>query len=203
MRSHFVVDVRRLRARLVQRTRCPRVGAHHVRIHRHIVFDEVVYEGNIEEGWGNLTPQEMVHRFWVGTVAGCYVGHGETYLHPEDILWWSKGGVLHGQSPARVAFLRMILESGPTAGLDPVDSTLAGGFPCAGKEGDYYLCYFGVHQPAEMTFDLPQEHSYQIDVIDTWEMTVTSKEGTFEGRVQVQLPGRPYTAVRIQRSSTQ
>jgi hypothetical protein len=42
---------------------------------------------------GNLSAEELVHRFWVGTIAGTYVGHGETYLHPQDdVLWWSKGG---------------------------------------------------------------------------------------------------------------
>ena len=66
-----------------------------------VVYDECRYEGDIPQGWGNLTPREMTQRFWLGTLSGCYVGHGETYKHPDDILWWSKGGVLHGQSPAR------------------------------------------------------------------------------------------------------
>jgi hypothetical protein len=47
-----------------------------------IVFDEVVYEGDVPRRWGNLSAEEMVHRFWEGTIAGTYVGHGETYLHP-------------------------------------------------------------------------------------------------------------------------
>jgi len=71
-----------------------------------VILDEASYEGNVNYKWGNITPQEMVHRFWGGFARGGYVGHGETYLHPEDILWWSKGGVLHGQSPDRITFLR-------------------------------------------------------------------------------------------------
>src|SRR5262245_35455975 len=59
-----------------------------------IVFDEAKYEGDLEQRWGNLSAEEMVHRFWQGTVAGTYVGHGETYSHPDDRIWWSKGGVL-------------------------------------------------------------------------------------------------------------
>jgi len=51
---------------------------------------EVKYEGNIPRRWGNLSAEELVFRFWQGTVAGTYVGHGETYLHPSDVLWWSK-----------------------------------------------------------------------------------------------------------------
>ncbi len=133
----------------------------------------------------------MVHRFWLGTAGGGYVGHGETYLHPEDVLWWSKGGVLHGQSPERIAFLRQILEQDAPEGLDPV------GRWGAGREGATYLFYFGVHQPAEWTFDLPEGNRYQIEVIDTWEMTVNPIEGTFAGRSKVALPGKPYLAVRL------
>ncbi|HEX6963327.1 MAG TPA: DUF5060 domain-containing protein, partial [Lacipirellula sp.] len=71
-----------------------------------VVFDEIKYEGDIPKRWGNLSAEEMVHRFWECIIAGTYPGHGECYLHPEDILWWSKGGVLHGESPQRIAFLR-------------------------------------------------------------------------------------------------
>jgi len=162
-----------------------------------VVVDECQYEGNIEENWGNIPAQELVHRFWEGTVGGGYVGHGETYRHPQDILWWSKGGVLHGQSPARIAFLRSILEEGPADGLDPLIDTWRG--KAAGKAGEYYLFYFGVHQPSEYTFELPEDGRYQADIIDTWGMTITRVEGTFGGRVKLQLPGRPYHAVRFRR----
>ncbi|MFW6268900.1 MAG: DUF5060 domain-containing protein [Bacillota bacterium] len=74
-----------------------------------IVIDECGYEGNNHHGWGNITAQEMVHRFWDGYCNGGYVGHGETYVNPEDILWWSKGGLLHGESPERLAFLKEIM----------------------------------------------------------------------------------------------
>ena len=57
-----------------------------------VIYDECRYEGNIPQGWGNITAEEMVQHFWAGTVSGCYVGHGETYKHPEDLLWWAKGG---------------------------------------------------------------------------------------------------------------
>ncbi len=162
-----------------------------------VVVDECQYEGNIEENWGNISAQELVHRFWEGTVGGGYVGHGETYRHPQDILWWSKGGVLHGQSPARIAFLRRILEEGPAEGLDPLIDTWRA--KAAGKVGEYYLFYFGVHQPSEYTFDLPESGRYQADIIDTWGMTITQVEGTFRGRVKLQLPGQPYHAVRFRR----
>ena len=64
--------------------------------------------------------QEMVRRFWLGTVLGSHVGHGETYLDAKDVLWWSKGGVLHGESPKRIAFLKHLIEQFPPEGIDPL-----------------------------------------------------------------------------------
>ena len=45
-----------------------------------IVNDEPEYEGNIVQSWGNITAQELVHRFWITVMRGGYAGHGETYL---------------------------------------------------------------------------------------------------------------------------
>jgi hypothetical protein len=87
-----------------------------------VVIDECAYEGDIEHGWGNITAEEMVRRCWEGAVRGGYVGHGETYVADDEVLWWSKGGVLKGESPPRIAFLRRILEEGPADGLDPLPS---------------------------------------------------------------------------------
>ena len=165
-----------------------------------IVFDECKYEGNIPQGWGKLTAQELVHRFWLGTIVGCYVGHGETYLHPQDILWWSKGGVLHGESPARIAFLRKLVEEGPPVGLEPIDGSWEWQVYAAGKKNnDYFLCYFGVHQPKAATLPLPPSSQYKVEVIDTWNMTITPVDGTFSGKKPIPLPGKPYLALRIQK----
>lgn len=162
-----------------------------------IVVDECCYEGTIRHGWGNITAEQMVDRFWVGTVLGGYVGHGETYRHPEDILWWSKGGVLHGESPARIAFLRRVLWDAPPGGLEPLESRRG---RWAGHKGeDYYLFYFGKHQPAEDLFTLPEDGAYRIDILDVWNQTTHPLDGTYRGKVTIPLPGRPYTAVRIQK----
>jgi hypothetical protein len=143
--------------------------------------------------WGNITAQELVHRFWLGTVGGGYVGHGETYLHPEDILWWAKGGVLHGESPKRIAFLRQILEENAGAGLDPVARE------GAGSGEDYYLYYFGVAQPGRFSFTLPETGTYKLDIIDTWNMTITPVAGTYAGTFMLDLPSKPYHAVQARR----
>ena len=87
-----------------------------------IVFDEVKYEGDIPQRWGNISAEEMVHRFWQGTIAGTYVGHGETYLQPRRHPLVVEGGRRStGESPPRIAFLRKILEDGPAEGLEPID----------------------------------------------------------------------------------
>ena len=180
-----------------------------------VVYDEVKYEGDIPSRWGQLSAEEMVFRFWNGLVAGTYVGHGETYLHPsDDVLWWSKGGVLHGQSPARLAFLRRVMEEGPAEGINQIDKwqdARVGGVP-----GEYYLIYFGKERPAEWKFSLYKTKvedgaKFTAEILDTWAMTVTPVPGTFvakkkdnyefadaEGK-SITLPAKPYLALRLRR----
>jgi hypothetical protein len=162
-----------------------------------VVFDECQYEGNIPRRWGNISAQEMVRRFWLGTARGAYVGHGETYLHADEILWWSKGGVLHGESPRRIAFLRRIIEEGPEQGINPLPNQK---YPAACREGEYYLFYFDLHQPAEMEFELPAGVEFRADLIDPWEMAVTPVAGVHEGRFTLKLPGKPHQAVRFRKA---
>ena len=161
-----------------------------------VILDECKYEGNIPQRWGNISAQEMVRRFWLGIASGVYVGHGETYLDPHDVLWWGRGGTLHGESGPRIAFLRRILEEGP-GGLNPVPNAY---FPCAAKTGESYLYFLDYHQPAEYTFDLP-DAPFQADLIDPWKMTITKLEGTHRGKTLVKLPGAPYMAVRFRKTA--
>lgn len=160
-----------------------------------IVIDECAYEGNIDLGWGNITGQEMVRRCWEGAVRGGYVGHGETYLHPGDILWWSKGGQLYGSSPERIGFLRTVMEEGPGEGLNPLKSEWD--VPCAGIPDEYYLFYYGFNQPSFRNYSMRPGISYKAEVIDTWNMTIEEQQGTFEGSFRLVLPGRSYVAVRL------
>jgi hypothetical protein len=161
-----------------------------------VIFDECKYEGNIPQRWGDISAQELTRRFWLGTVYGGYVGHGETYLNPKDILWWSKGGVLHGESPKRIAFLRGIVESGPADGLAPLPNPY---YPGAARTGEYYLYFLDFHQAAVANFDLPAGPQFEADVIDPWAMTVAKSPGTYSGRCKLELPGRPYLAVRFRK----
>jgi hypothetical protein len=178
-----------------------------------IVFDEIKYEGDIPLRWGNLSAEEMVHRFWECIIAGTYPGHGECYLHPSDVLWWSKGGVLRGQSPKRIAFLREILSTSPAEGLaiDKWQHT-----NIVGQPGRYYLVYFGANPLASWKFSLPRHEladgmQFHVDVLDTWNMTVTPVDAPFTVRKltdyvfvdkddrSVRLPENPWIALRITR----
>ncbi|MES5823088.1 DUF5605 domain-containing protein [Streptomyces sp. RG80] len=162
-----------------------------------VALDEMGYEGDIDWGWGNLTPQEMVRRCWDGIVRGGYVTHGECHLSDDDILWWAKGGVLKGESTPRIEFLRTILEQTPldAPGIDPQPGDFD--FPVGGVEDRYYLTYFGVSQPRRRLFALRPGTHYRAEVIDTWNMTVTDLPGSYEGTFTLTLPGRPYIAVRL------
>lgn len=92
------------------------------RFNKPVLIDECGYEGNIFCHWGHLSGFEMVNRLWHCFVMGGYGTHGETFMHPEDILWWGKGGKLYGESPARIAFLKRIINELPGA-LEPVPAT--------------------------------------------------------------------------------
>ena len=134
-----------------------------------VIYDECKYEGNIPQGWGNISALEMTMHFWQGALSGCYVGHGETYKHPEDLLWWAKGGVLRGQSPERITWFRDFMVDGPPfAELEPLGDDE--GHYLLAKPGEYYLAYC---VDASFTFDLPGGQPYKIEEIDPWEMTVT------------------------------
>lgn len=164
-----------------------------------VVLDEVCYEGNVPNAWGNITAEELVRRFWEGTVHGGYVGHGETYLDPDDVLWWAKGGVLKGDSPPRIAFLRRVLEDGPAEGLDRLGEITNTHLRSAGQPGEYYLTYFGGRQPGQVTLKLPAGERYHAEVIDTWEMTITPVDDDVTDASTLDLPGKPYIAIRMRR----
>lgn len=161
-----------------------------------ILFDECCYEGNIQHGWGNISARKMSRLFWQGLINGGHVGHGETYLHPQDILWWGKGGILHGQSPARIAFCRKIAEEGPRVGWDPINWQWDQWG--ATKANEVFLLFYGTRTPAIQHYRLP-DGAYRVEVIDTWDMTITPVEGTFSGKATVHLPGKEDIAVRITR----
>lgn len=182
-----------------------------------IVYDEVMYEGNLNRRWGNISGEEMTRRFWLGLIAGCYVTHGETYLDPEQpldenatpALWWSHGGTLHGTSPARIAFLRTLVEetaagatreskrTGLEAGASPYYLN-ASSVDASGLLTEEIFYYMDLHQPIYYEFSLPKG-SFTAEMIDPWQMAVATLPGRFSGKTTLKLSSRPYQAVRFRR----
>jgi hypothetical protein len=168
-----------------------------------VVIDECAYEGDIDQGWGNITGEEMTRRFWEGAVRGGYVGHGETYYPPahgrdDEVLWWSKGGELHGSSPDRIAFLERLQDESPTGVWDPLPSDWD--VPWGGVAGAVKIGYFGFNRPRFRNVIL-EEGAWRVEVVDTWNMTVEPVPGEHRGQLRVELPGRPYMAIRLTRLS--
>lgn len=163
------------------------------------VWDEICYEGDISRGWGNITAQELVRRFWEAFLRGGHAGHGETYLDDNDILWWSHGGALKGESAPRLAFLRGILEQTPGRGLRRGEGIFDEVVGCAvDAPEDYQIHYLGICQPKYRMLVLPGDVDYEVEVIDTWNMTVTSA-GVHRGATRIDLPGNQYMALRVKR----
>ena len=179
-----------------------------------VIYDEVKYEGNIAKRWGQLTGEELTLRFWEATVAGTYCTHGEVIANDSHMLWTSEGVKLYGQCPARLAFLKQVLAESPTNGIEPIDKWQDSNM--GGQLGEYYLLYFGKDAPKSWAFELYKDHikdgmKFHVDVLDTWNMTVTPVKGEFvtkkkdsyhfvdaHGR-KIKLPSKPYMAIRIQR----
>jgi hypothetical protein len=185
-----------------------------------VVNDEPEYEGTILQPWGNLTAEELVHRFWITVTRGGYAGHGETYADPEDLIWWAKGGQLHGEAWKRIGFLRDLLEADVRHGLEPLGGTA--GWPWSrvsgvqdGETGVRFI-YFGEHRPVIWSTGLPTDgDDYDVDIIDSWNMTVAPAKkvaapvphptrhgavvrgGEADAAFGVELPGKPHLALRI------
>jgi hypothetical protein len=159
-----------------------------------VVFDECKYEGNIASRWGSISADAMTRRFWLAAVEGTYCGHGETFLSPEDMLWWSHGGVLHGKSPSRIALLRRLLEETIAVGPGPIGFTAAKGEYMSARRlnASVLFYYFDENQPAEGTFSLPEGHTYTAEYVDTVTLVRTPLAGEYAGKAVVKLPGTPF-----------
>jgi hypothetical protein len=144
------------------------------------------------------------------------VTHGETLLDPDGpldestttVLWWAHGGKLKGTSPARIGFLRKLVEeTASRAGKGAKRTGLEAQAPpyylnavsldASGATTQQILYYMDSHQPIFYEFPLP-DWKFTAELIDPWEMKVKLLPGTYEGKTKLKLTGRPYQAVRFQ-----
>lgn len=101
-----------------------------------------------------------------------------------------------GESPERLAFLDRIVGEAPGGVLDPLPSDWD--VPWGGVAGEYLIAYFGFNRPSFRSLVLP-EGAFSAEVIDTWNMSVDRVPGVHRDSLRVELPARPYLAVRLQR----
>ncbi|MEO6732300.1 MAG: DUF5060 domain-containing protein [Ferruginibacter sp.] len=183
-----------------------------------IIYDEVGYEGNLASRWGRYSGEEMTYLMWMGAIGGTYVTHGESYMFKDatDTIFWAKGGIFKGTSWKRAGFLRRILEEAP----GPLEaSDVSRDFKTASGGNGHYIIYFGKEVNEYWYFNLPQKNGsfsrliagkkYTVEILDTWDMTVTPVAGIFETtpvedyrlfdkeRKKIRLPMKPYIALRI------
>ena len=164
-----------------------------------VIVDECAYEGDIDQGWGNISGRELTRRFWEGAVRGGYIGHGETYLNDREELWWSKGGELVGESPERIRFLLQVLDAVPGGVLEPLPSDWDARW---GGTDDVRIAYLGFGRPRYRDVVLPPGRGWRIDVIDTWGCTIEPLPGVHTGRVRIPLPARESMAIRLTAEET-
>ena len=123
-------------------------------------------------------------------------------MNKNDILWWSHGGELHGESPERFKFLQKIMEETPAPGLRPHPNCawdeVAATLDDMSKPEEYNVYYYSFMRPTFREFYFDDVTPYEVEVIDTWNMTIENK-GVFTGKMKIELPGREYMAVRIRK----
>ena len=126
-------------------------------------------------------------------------------MSEDDVLWWSHGGILRGESHRRFQLLYQIMEETPGIGLAPYDRC---GWDevCAVPESErwgavksYYLYYYSFMRPSFRDFHFDDDTSFAVRVIDTWNMTAED-HGIYKGKFRIELPGRPYMAVQIRKA---
>ena len=88
------------------------------------------------------------------------------------------------------------------------------------RDGDVTYLYLGEHRPVIWSAGLPTEDGdWEVDIIDTWNMTVTPAKkvpapvavatrhaaivrgGRPDAAFGVELPGKPYLALRVRRAA--
>ena len=124
-------------------------------------------------------------------------------MSPDDILWWSHGGELKGESWKRFRFLLDIMKQTPGFGLAP-DPLAAWDEVRAISENEwrpgtvrsYYLIYYSFMRPSFREYHFDDVTEYRVRVIDTWNMTI-EEQGIKKGSFRVELPGREYMAVQL------
>ena len=128
-------------------------------------------------------------------------------MNKDNILWWSHGGELHGESPAKIKFLKKIMDETPAPGLKPwekcgSDEVAAAvdknwDSVCLHDGEEFFLYYYGFSRPMYRNYVLPEGKKYKLELIDTWNMTVEELPEVYEGKIRIRMGARQYMEVRM------
>lgn len=171
-----------------------------------VVMDEIKYEGNIQHGWGNQSGEKLTDDFWKTVVTGGFATHGETFVdYPgtEQPVWWSHGGKLIGESPARITFLKELLEKEQLDYLEPISFYGATWEMYVGSwnKGAKILCYLSNDRSGFKQFSFLEEgRSYECQWIDAWKMVISDREQDVTKETLLTLPSNSYQAVLFTRN---
>lgn len=121
-----------------------------------------------------------------------------------------------GESPARIAFFKTIMEEAPVTEMIPqlvrlTDAAVPDHIPDRNdgklvealnnsiyiltKEGRYYLAYTE-DSGRTITLNLPGKQDYTLQVIDTWNMNIVSQRMVHPGKFEFDTK-MPFTALRL------
>jgi hypothetical protein len=151
-----------------------------------------------------MSAEKMTSYFWMAGLSGGYGTHGDTFKNDADsteVRWWAKGGTLPGKSPERITYFRSVMEDAPVTTMQPElmvqgdSAKLDNNIYLFSKPGSYYLAYVA-DSGENITFDLPGNTAYQLEVIDTWNMTTLEQKTVEPGTFNYQT-SQPYTALRL------
>ena len=68
-------------------------------------------------------------------------------------------------------------------------------YKACNEDKSVILNYLYQHCQGYANLNLPDNKKYRVEVIDTWNMTRTIVMENVNGRVKVELPGKPYMAI--------
>ncbi|MEU6714394.1 DUF5605 domain-containing protein [Nonomuraea sp. NPDC046802] len=161
--------------------------------HKPVSMDMCGYEGDLDDPWRSLTAEEVVTHAWDGAMRRRHVTHGESYLDEDGLTWSEAGGTLVGAAVPRLALLRRFLAETPAEARYRDEDA-----PGLEVPGEFYLEFCGGHRFPQREYAVPPGR-YEVEVIDTWEMTVSSLGVQEGGTVTVPLPGTCGQAIRVRR----
>jgi hypothetical protein len=52
-------------------------------------------------------------------------------------------------------------------------------------------------QPPSQIVNLPENSKYKVEIINSRDMTIMTNSSEYSGKSLIQLPGKPFTAIRI------